>query len=144
MSSNNTPAANTLRTIRLHLRDTIKPKVPTRWKIFPTLTAPEKLAVPAVFFEFTEVANVMAGKPLAAGTVAANFELAIIVPEGATARAEDAADAAVLNLITTLDSSDSLFWGPSATKVRLETGQLGWRIPVSVLTSTVPETTTAN
>ena len=134
-------AKNVLREVRAHLRDTIKPKVPARWRIFPTLEAPAKLSVPAVYFEFVEIANEIAGKPLAAGNVAAQIELAVIAPETATAKAEDAVDAAVLSLIQALDNSDSLFWGPSATKVRLESGQLGWRIPVSVLTSTHPEPT---
>ncbi|MGN7968031.1 hypothetical protein [Microbacterium sp. 22296] len=132
---------NFLRTVRAHLKDAIKPNLPTRWRIFPTLTAPTKLAVPAVYFEFIEISNEMAGKALAVGNVAANFELAVIIPETATAKAEDNADAAVLDLIRALDNSDSLFWGPSATKVRLDSGQLGWRIPVSVLTSTHPEPT---
>jgi len=133
---------NVLREVRQHLKDTIKPKLPTRWRVFPTLTAPAKLTVPAVYVEFTEVSNEVAGKPLAAGRVAASFELAVIIPETAGARAEDNADAAVLSLIQALDNSDQLFWGPSATKLRLESGQLGWRIPVTVLTSTVPDTTT--
>lgn len=133
---------NVLREVRLFLRDTMKPSLPTRWRIFPTLTAPEKLAVPAVYMEFTEVATEIAGKPLGAGNVAAVFELAVIVPESATPKAEDAADVAVLNLIRALDTTEGLFWGPTATKVRLESGQLGWRIPVTVLTSTVPDTTT--
>lgn len=131
---------NTLRTVREHLRSVIKPHLPARWRVFPTLTAPAKLAVPAIYFEFTEVANEVAGKGLAAGTLAANFELAVIIPETLGARAEDNADAAVLNLIRILDGADGLFWGPSATKLRLDSGQLGWRIPVTVLTSSDPTT----
>lgn len=134
-------SSNVLRTVREHLKATIKPALPTRWRIFPSLTAPAKLTVPAVYFEFTDVSNEMGGKPLAAGNVAANFELAVIVPEGATPKAEDNADAAVLSLIQALDNSADLFWGPTATKLRLETGQLGWRVPVSVLTSTFPDPT---
>lgn len=132
---------NILRTVREHLKGTIKPHLPTRWRIFPTLTAPSKLTVPAVYFEFTEVANEIGGRALAAGTVAASFELAVVIPDGLTARGEDNADAAVLDLIQALDQADDLFWGPSATKLRLETGQLGWRIPVSVLTSSHPDLT---
>jgi hypothetical protein len=133
---------NVLKEVREHLKETIKPSLPTRWRIFPTLTAPAKLTNPAVYFEFTSVANEVGGKPIGAGYVAAEFELAVIIPETAGAKAEDNADAAVLSLIQALDNAEGLFWGPSATKLRLESGQLGWRIPVTVLTSTVPETTT--
>lgn len=55
-------SSNFLRTVREHLKDAIKPNLPTRWRIFPTLTAPAKLAVPAVYFEFIEISNEMAAR----------------------------------------------------------------------------------
>jgi len=131
-------SSNTLATIRKYLRDEIKPQLPTRWRIIPELSEAQNLVVPALYFEFTEVANEIGGTPLHAGAVAANFDLIVVTPQTDTTKAENAVDAAVVDLILALDSSEGLFWGPSARKERLATGQMGWRIPVSVLTFTTP------
>jgi hypothetical protein len=131
-----------LSTVRKDLRDRLKPLVPARWKIIPNLAAAEKLAVPALYFEFTEITAEVGGSRLGSGHLFAAFDLSIITPQTDVVKAEEAVDAAVLDLILALDSDDQIHWD-TARKTRLEGGQLGWRVSLYVLTTTTPTTTPA-
>ncbi|MGW9345958.1 hypothetical protein ACWGR3_30925 [Streptomyces albidoflavus] len=122
-----------LATVRKALRDAIKPHVPAKWRIVPSLEAIQKLAVPALYFEFTRIANTVDGQPIPAGTVLTEFDLVVTVPLGSVAKDEDAVDAAVLDLILALDGLDDVMWD-TAEKGRLG-DQLAWRVSISHPTS---------
>lgn len=125
-----------LATVRKQLRDAIKPLVPTRWRIIPELSAAQKLTVPALYFEFTRITSEASGAQLPPGHVFADFDLTIAAPEADVTKAENRVDAAVLDLILALDEAEGVAWS-TAEKTRLETGQLAWRISLSVLTQSL-------
>ncbi|MDQ1169588.1 hypothetical protein QE392_001392 [Microbacterium proteolyticum] len=128
-----------LPTLRTTLRKQLAPLLPEEWKIIDHLSTSTEQLVTCVYFEFTEVANEMGGRTLVAGHIAANFDVVVVVPETAAPAAEDAADQVALEMVHALERSEDLFWGPTAQKLRLPSGELGWRIPVSLLVSTTPE-----
>lgn len=128
-------SSNTLATIRKYLRDEIKPQLPTRWRIVPELSEALNLVVPALYFEFTGFTREAGGAQLPPGHVFCDFTLTIVVPQTDTTKAENAVDAAVVDLILALDTHSTLAWD-TASKTRLTTGQMGWRISLSILATT--------
>lgn len=129
-----------LATIRGHLRRTLEPTLNKyECEIVDHITSPSASLVTRVYFVFTEIANEIAGTQLAAGMIAANFEVIIVTPQQNSDIAENRADNAVLGLVHALENSEDLFWGPSAVKLRLDTGEFAWSVPVSVLTSSLPD-----
>ncbi|GMM94756.1 hypothetical protein [Microbacterium sp. MTN4-26] len=131
MPSNRSPLA----TVRKTLRDTIKPLLPQRWRIVPSLEATKTLTVPAVYFVFGSVSPEADGQRLPPGHVFCDFDLVLVVPQKDTEKAEEAVDEALLDLILALEWLPDVAWN-TAEKIRLETGQIVWRVQVSVLAST--------
>lgn len=127
-------ATSRLDTVRADLDATIKPSLPARWKTVPNLASlPAKQLVPMLFTEFTGISNQHNGQTMPQGMLFCDFDLCIVIASTDDRKGENDVDAAVLALILAVDAAELVAWD-SAKKERLETGQLMWRLSLSVVT----------
>lgn len=128
-------SSSTLATIRAAVDTGIKPSLPATWETVPNLSSALNKRVPVLYTEFTGISTEHNGVRIPAGHVICDFDLVIVVPGTDDRKAEDAADAAVLDLIIALDASTTDLVWDTAKKERLTAGQLAWRVSLSVITT---------
>lgn len=131
-----------LASIRTAVKDRLEPLLPDTWRWVPYADTLTTAATPIVYIEFTEIASMVNGEPLGPGQCAPGLNLIVTDPLTDTEKAENAVDEHVLRLIHALESSNDLYWS-TATKRRLENGQMAWVIPVTALAET-PDPTEGN
>lgn len=117
---------------RAELRDRLTAALPDEWEIVKDLMAVTVSLVPAVYIEFTKFETTLNGDPLGRGQVAATAELVLVDPRTADVVAEKAIEDEVVPLIRELDKSSDIGWS-TATKFRLDSGPLAWRISTIAL-----------
>lgn len=114
--------------LRAELNERLAAALPADWEIVPDLMAANVGLVPAVYIEFTKLDTEFEGAPLGrGGGVAASVDLVLADPRTADGEAEFAIEEHVVPLLRQLDQSDDIGWS-TATKVKLESGPLAWRI----------------
>lgn len=129
--------------IRSAVKETLTGILPATWHIEPTLEAPTKRLVTAVYLEFTGItAHTANGDELGPDELGANFNLVIQSTSTDTAKAEAEIDAAILPVIRALDAQDDLWWS-NAEKGRMQDGGLlYWRITGGAIATTTDPTPT--
>ena len=122
-----------LAAIRAKLAERLKPVVPAAWEIVESLESARKSLAPVLYFEHTQITSAINGAPLPRTTVGCGIDLII----AAAGNDEDDADAHILDLVRALQGYDDILWD-TANKTRIggETGPLGWRISLTVLSTT--------
>lgn len=127
---------STLATVRAKLNAALASWLPDGWRQVPHIEKlPAAFRAPILATEFTGI-NVADGTRLPMGWAFCDFDLLIVIPSTDDAKGEDEVDAAVLELIVAIDQLDGSVVWDQAKKERLDTGQLYWRVSLSVITST--------
>jgi hypothetical protein len=130
------PSETRLDTVRATLVAAIKPALPKGWKVVEHLKDPAaKQLTPIVYTEFTGISSEHNGQAVPPGIAFCDFDLSVTVASTDDRKGEDDVDAAVLDLILAVDAAPDMAW-ESAKKQRLDTGQLLWRLTLSVITHT--------
>lgn len=127
--------SSNLDTIRTAVDDGIKPNLPADWVTVPNLSAAKNSLSPVLYTEFTGITTEHNGVRIPAGHVICDFDLVIVVPGTDDRKSEDAVDSAVLDLILALDAATTDLVWDKAKKERITTGQLAWRVSLSVITT---------
>ncbi|KQR43431.1 hypothetical protein ASF87_16710 [Microbacterium sp. Leaf161] len=117
---------------RSELRDRLVAALPDEWEIVKDLMAANVSLVPAVYIEFNKFDTTFNGEALGHGQVSATADLVLADPRTADVVAEQAIEDEVVLLIRELDKSSDIGWS-TATKFRLDSGPLAWRISTIAL-----------
>jgi hypothetical protein len=121
--------------IRTAVRDLLAPVLPASWVWKPNVDTLTTASAPTVYIEFTGISSTDEEGPLARGYSAPQLNLVVTDPLTDTAKAEDAVDMHLLRVLSKIEYSDDLHWS-TASKRRLENGQLAWIIPLNALAYT--------
>ena len=121
--------------VRAWLEAHLQPLLPETWRIVPGISSVKTLLVPAVYFEFTEIQK---AAEWPSGHARAVFDVIVIDPRTDLEQGEDGVDDEVVELILALDGHAQINW-TVAKKESFAERYFGWRIAVTVLTSTTKE-----
>lgn len=124
----------TIQTARAFVADVLEGVIPAEWKMTPTLEAAKRLDVPGVYLEYTRIER---ADDLPPGHARVVIYASVIDPNTDTAQGENAVDDEVVELVTAIDAHPLISW-TEAEKLRLPTGELGWRITLNLIVSTTP------
>jgi hypothetical protein len=117
---------------RAELRDRLVEVLPEAWEIVPDLMAANVSLVPAVYIEFTAIDAEFQGAPLGPGQAAASVDLVVVDPRSADGEAEAAIEDELVPVLRAIDAHSDIAWS-KATKVRLDSGPLSWRVNLTAL-----------
>ncbi len=118
-----------------HLTDSLRAVLPTGWKVVDAEAGASKSLGTVLYYEQMDVSNEMNSVPLGPGFVGVDFMLTLTAPQSDPEKGTRMVTAALLELLPALDSLEDLYWGPTAEKARLETGETSYRIPVTFIST---------
>lgn len=121
------------------LEAVLKAAVPSTWSVRDAEAKVTKALGIVVFYEQGDISNEIAQKHLNPGYVGVDFTLTVTAPESEPVKGTRTATSALLTLLPALDAMPDLFWGPTATKIRLESGETAYRLPITFLSRTDSE-----
>lgn len=117
-----------------HLTDALETALPKSWRIVDAEAGALVSLGIVVYYEQGDLHTQVQNERLAAGFAGVDFTLTLTAPEHEPVKGTRRVTAALLDFLPALDGIDDLFWGPTAEKVRLDTGETTYRIPVTLIT----------
>jgi hypothetical protein len=121
-----------------HLVDTLTAALPSKWKVRDAEAKAVKALGIVLFYEQLDFHSQFNGDRLSYGYVYVDYVLTLTSPQTDITKATKAVTEALLELLPALDQMPELFWS-DAEKVRLETGETAYRLPVTFISSYLPE-----
>ena len=115
---------------RQWLLNTIKPLVPTEWRVLPNQVDPKTIDRVTVLFKFVGLTRLPEAPT---GWLLNELVITVLDPHSDHVLAEDALDDDVLQLVTALDSIPQMAWTKAAKVLAFDT-YLGWDITAQILT----------
>lgn len=109
----------------------ITPLCPATWDFKPGLAPLKQLSKTTVFMEYTELTRLEEAGP---GHIRCGFDLAVVPALEDTTKAEDAVDAAVVDLLLALDGHEWIKWIRGEKKAIGEQ-YIGWVISITSIAS---------
>ena len=125
-------------TVGSELEATLKANVPSTWLVAHASKAQGKITKVALTWEQHDIDSKQAGSDLPNGWAGILFSLILSVPETDFIKSNERAMRELPHLLQLLDSHSQLYW-ESAEQLRLDTGELAFLIPISVLASYLPK-----
>lgn len=113
--------------------------LPSNWRIQDAESAVSKALGVVVYYEQGGFSNEVSGTRMPDAWVGVHFTLTLTAPQTDPVKGTREVTSALLELLPALDDLDDLFWGPTAEKVRLESGETAYRIPTTFLSTYAPE-----
>jgi hypothetical protein len=120
--------------VRAAVREALVGLLPAGWDIKRGIVTPTTLAQPTLYLEYTRI-EPLPEAPI--GHARCTFELTLTTELTDTAKGEDWADAAVVDLVLAIDAHDFISWS-EATKAVILQNHLTWNLVVSILANTTP------
>lgn len=117
-----------------HLTDALKAALPNKWRIQDAEAGAFQSLGVVVYYEQGDLHTTVTNERLPAGFAGVDFMLTLTAPESDPTKGTRTVTAALLDLLPALDGIEDLYWGPTAEKVRLETGETTYRIPSTLIT----------
>lgn len=117
------------------LEDALREALPTDWRIQDAEAKVTKSLGIVLFYEQGNLSNEVSGTQMPPGHVSVDFMLTLTAPENDPVKGTRAVTSALLELLPALDGLEDLFWGPTAEKIRLESGETAYRIPTTFLST---------
>lgn len=121
------------------LETVLRAALPTDWRIQDAEAKSDKALSTVVYYEQGDISNEVAQQHLNPGYVGVDFTLTVVAPESEPVKGTRTATSALLTLLPFLDAMPDLFWGPVASKIRLESGETAYRLPITFLSRTASE-----
>lgn len=122
-----------------HLTTTLKAALPKTWRIADAEASAANALGIVVYYEQGDLHTTVTNERLPAGFAGVDFSLTLTAPGDDPVKGTRTVTAALLDLLPALDRIEDLYWGPTAEKVRLETGETTYRIPTTLITNYTKE-----
>lgn len=122
-----------------HLTDALTAVLPAEWRVQDAEAKVTKSLGVVLFYEQGNVSNEVSSVKMPAGYVGVDFMLTLAAPQVDPVKGTREVTSALLELLPALDSLADLYWGPTAEKIRLESGETAYRIPTTFLSTYAPE-----
>lgn len=135
MSSETTRADALIQRLETALREAL----PTDWRIQDAEAKVTKSLGVVLFYEQGNVSNEVSGTRMSPAHVGVDFTLTLTAPQTDPVKGTREVTSALLELLPALDALEDLYWGPTAEKIRLESGETAYRIPITFLSRYAPE-----
>lgn len=123
------------------LVDSLATTLPASWSIRDAEAKPERALRTVLYYELGDLVTEHAGTPFPKGILGATVTLTLTAPEAEPVKGTARVQEEVLRLVPVLDGIRTLHWD-RAEKIRLQTGETGYRLEVIHLTRYTPTRTT--